>query len=182
MKNMTDKKVLIREFTLKNPNLSANEILTIAKAKGFSIRKTDFLKEVRDVRSLPDPSIAKKEVSTPIKYRTIIQKERITKRQKTKEIKEAKVKAKEIKEAKVKAKEIKEAKVKAKEIKEAKEKPVKIPYEETKFGKMAKDVQNRHRISEKNAIRRTRKLLKLPKIDYDKLNEIDYDILTQYGY
>ena len=149
MKNMTDKKELIRELTLNNPNLSANSLIDIAKAKGFSIRKTDFLAEVRKTRNLPEPSKIKREKSIPIKYRII--KKKPTKEKPTKE-------------------------------KPTKEKPIKIPYEQTKFGKMAKDVQNKHRISEKNAIRRTRKLLKLPKEDYDKLNEIDYDILTQYGY
>ena len=154
MKNMTDKKELIRELTLNNPNLSANSLIDIAKAKGFSIRKTDFLAEVRKTRNLPNPSQTKREKSVPIKYR--ITKEKPTKEKPTKE--------------------------KPTKEKPTKEKPTKIPYEETKFGKMAKDVQNKHRISEKNAIRRTRKLLKLPKEDYDKLNEIDYDILTQYGY
>ena len=47
---------------------------------------------------------------------------------------------------------------------------------------MAKTTQMKHRISEKNAIRRVRKLLKLPKDDYNKLNQIDQDILIQYGY
>ena len=151
---MRDKKQSIKELTLNNPNLSTNSLIEIAKKEGFSIRKTDFLKVVRETRNLPEPSQIKREKSVPIKYR--ITKEKPTKEKPTKE------------------KPIKE--------KPIKEKPTKIPYEETKFGKMAKDVQNRHRISERNAIERTRLLLKLPKDDYDKLNEIDYDILTEYGY
>lgn len=62
------------------------------------------------------------------------------------------------------------------------QKKLPIPFEQTKFGKMVKTTQKKHRISEKNAIRRVRKLLKIPKDDYDKLNQIDQDILTQYGY
>ena len=156
---MRDKKQSIKELTLNNPNLSTNSLIEIAKKEGFSIRKTDFLKVVRETRNLPEPSQIKREKSVPIKYR--ITKEKPTKEKPTKE------------------KPTKEKPIKEKPIKE---KPTKIPYEETKFGKMAKDVQNRHRISERNAIERTRLLLKLPKDDYDKLNEIDYDILTEYGY
>ena len=169
MKNMRDKKQSIKELTLNNPNLSTNSLIEIAKKEGFSIRKTDFLKVVRETRNLPEPSQIKREKSVPIKYR--ITKEKPTKEKPTKE--------KPTKEKPTKEKPIKEKPIKEKPIKE---KPTKIPYEETKFGKMAKDVQNRHRISERNAIERTRLLLKLPKDDYDKLNEIDYDILTEYGY
>ena len=61
-------------------------------------------------------------------------------------------------------------------------KPKVIPYEQTKFGKMAKDIQKKHGISEQKAIIRTRALLKIPKRDYRKLNKKDVDILTQYGY
>lgn len=61
-------------------------------------------------------------------------------------------------------------------------KPKKIPYEKTKFGKIAKDVQKKHNISERNAIDHTRKLLKIAKKDYRKLRKIDYDILIHYGY
>jgi len=63
-----------------------------------------------------------------------------------------------------------------------KPKPKKIPFEKTRFGKMAKDIQKKHGISEGNAIRRVRKLLKIPRKDYLQLDKIDYDILIQYGY
>lgn len=58
----------------------------------------------------------------------------------------------------------------------------KIPFEKTKFGKMTKKVQTSFHISEKNAIRHVRKLLKIPKSDFRKLNRKDRDILTQFGY
>ncbi len=62
------------------------------------------------------------------------------------------------------------------------QKKLPIPFEKTKFGKMTKSLQKKHGISEKNAIRRLRKLLKIPKVDYFGLNQLDFDILTQYGY
>lgn len=61
-------------------------------------------------------------------------------------------------------------------------KPAKIPFEQTKFGKMVKTVQTKFNVDEKNAIIYTRKILKIPKTDYNKLNQIDRDILIQYGY
>jgi len=147
---MTDKKVLRKELILKYPNDSTNELLDKAKNQNISNRRTEFLAEVREIRKLPEPNLAKKEGSIPIKHRTTIQKQRIQKRAKRK------------------------AKIKTK--------PARIPFEQTKFGKMTKSVKTKHRISEKNAIRRVRKLLKLPKKDYLKLNQIDRDILIQYGY
>lgn len=52
-----------------------------------------------------------------------------------------------------------------------------IPFAETKFGKITKGLQDGHRISEKKAIIRARALLKIPRTDYDKLDEIDVQIL-----
>lgn len=153
---MTDKKLLIKELILKNPNLSSTKIYTKIKGTPLGIRKTDCLKIYRETKSLPEPNIAKREASIPVKYRTVSQKRKIAIRQKAK------------------------PKPKVKRI--PKVKPVKIPYEQTKFGKMAKTTQNKHKISEKNAIRRTRKLLKIPRKDYHRLNQIDRDILIQYGY
>lgn len=57
-----------------------------------------------------------------------------------------------------------------------------IPFKKTKFGKMVKTAQTVFNIDEKNAIIYTRKILKIPRIDYDKLDQIDKDILIQYGY
>lgn len=147
---MTDKKVLLKEFILKNPNLSGNAIYTKTKGTPLAIRKTDFYKIFRETKKLPEPDLAKKEASIPIKYRTTIQKQRIQKR--------------------------------VKRISKVKAKPTRIPFEQTKFGKMTKSVKNKYKITEKNAIRRVRKLLKLPRKDYHKLNQIDQDILIQYGY
>jgi len=64
----------------------------------------------------------------------------------------------------------------------SKPKKVKIPFEKTKFGKIAKDIEKIHGISERNAIERTRALLKIPKKDYKKLNKKDVLVLSQYGY
>ena len=61
-------------------------------------------------------------------------------------------------------------------------KPIEIPFEQTKFGQMTKDIQKKHGISERNATVRVRALLKIPKKDYRKLNRKDRDILTRYGY
>jgi len=61
-------------------------------------------------------------------------------------------------------------------------KPPKIPFNQTKFGKMVKTAQTKFGVDEANAIIYTRKILKIPKIDYDKLDQVDRDILTHYGY
>jgi len=61
-------------------------------------------------------------------------------------------------------------------------KKVKIPFEKTKFGKIVKDIEKIHGISERKAIERTRALLKIPKKDYIKLNKKDVLVLSQHGY
>jgi len=68
---MKDKKELIKEVILKNPNLSGNEIYDITKKEGIGIRKTDFYGLFREVRELPEPTIEKREKSIPIKHRVI---------------------------------------------------------------------------------------------------------------
>jgi len=143
MKNMTDKKELVKDFIQNRPNLSGNKIYEQIKGKEFSIRKTDFYTLLREIRNLPEPTIQKREKSVPIKY-------------KIKPIKPKKPK---------------------KVIK-----PIEIPFEQTKFGQITKNIQKTHGISERNAIIRVRALLKIPKRDYQKLNRKDRDILTQYGY
>lgn len=159
---MVDKEKLNREFLQNNPNLSRKESLEQLQNKGLGIRKTNFLKIFREVRKLPEPSIAKREASIPIKHRTPSQKFKIAQRAKpTKPSALPKVKKPTIQ----------------------KKLPIpKIPFEKTKFGKMTKSLQKGHKISERNAIERLRLLLKLPKDDYDKLNQIDQDILAEYGY
>jgi len=54
---------------------------------------------------------------------------------------------------------------------------VKIPFEQTKFGKITKDLQKAHKISEKHAIIHARKILKISKKDYYKMNQKDVQIL-----
>lgn len=54
---------------------------------------------------------------------------------------------------------------------------VKIPYEQTKFGKIAIKMERFHGISEQKAIERARALLKIPRTDYHKLNQIDVNII-----
>jgi len=68
---MPDKKELIKEVILNNPNLSGNETYQLAKKKGIGIRKTDHFALVREVRDLPEPTIEKRERSIPIKHRII---------------------------------------------------------------------------------------------------------------
>jgi len=69
-----------------------------------------------------------------------------------------------------------------KRISKVKVKTARIPFEKTKFGKMVKTAQTKFKVNEKDAIIYTRKILKLPKEDYHRLNQIDRDILIQYGY
>lgn len=160
---MVDREQLSKEFIQKNLNLKASELYNQAKALGIAPRKTTFLKLVREGKNLPEPTIAKKERSIPIKHRTIKQK--------------ASIKARKPAKPKVKPS------VKKKTIQlKLPVKPLKIPFEQTKFGKMVKTTMDKHGLSEKKAIKRVRALLKIPQEDYNKLNQIDQDILTQYGY
>lgn len=131
---MTDKKEKIKEFIRNNPNLSANKTLIELKKKGLGIRKIDFLDLFRKEKSLPEPSVHKRYVSIPIKYR---------------------------------------------KVKPTIRKPVKvkIPYEKTKFGKIAKRMEKAHGISEQKAIERARALLKIPRKDYFRLNRKDVVII-----
>jgi len=50
------------------------------------------------------------------------------------------------------------------------------------FDSIKKDLMKRHGISEKQAIGRARGLLKVRKIDYKRLDKVDRDVLTSYGY
>jgi len=156
---MVDKKELRKELILKYPNDTATKLLVKAQKKGISNRKSEFLKEVRNLRKIPEPSIAKKERSIPIKYRSSLQKSRIAKRKPTPKRKPIPKKFPTVLKPKAK-----------------------IPFAKTKFGRIVKDLESKHGISEKNAILRARKLLKIPKVDYNQLNTIDYDILIHYGY
>ena len=69
--------------------------------------------------------------------------------------------------------------IKYRKVKPTKKKPskVKIPYEQTKFGKIAKRMEKAHGISERKAIERARALLKIPRSDYIKLNRKDVVII-----
>jgi len=135
MKNMPDKKELIKEVILKHPNLSGNKIYEITKKRGIGIRKTDFYSLFRETKGLKEPTIQKREKSIPIRYRV----KPIT------------------------------PKVKVKRIK--------IPFEQTKFGKITRGLQKAHNITEPKAIIHARKILKIPKSDYHKLNQKDVQIL-----
>ena len=53
----------------------------------------------------------------------------------------------------------------------------KIPFEQTKFGKIVKRMENTHNISERRAIERARALLKIPRSDFIKLNRKDVVII-----
>ena len=150
---MPDKKKLIKEFILKNPNLNATETLKEIQKKGLGIRKTNFLALYRETKKLPEPTKVKREQSIPIKHRV----------------------------AKPKVPKSKVAKAKPSITKIPKKKPV-IPFEKTKFGKMVKTAQTVFNVNEKKAIIYTRKILKISRTDYDKLEQIDQDILIQYGY
>lgn len=154
---MVDRKQLSKEFILKNPNLSATEAYNQAKALNISIRKTDFLKDYREANNLPEPSLAKKEASIPTKHRTAKQKASIQKRVKV-----------------AKAKPTPKRKVRQLKL------PVKIPFDQTKFGKIVRDLQRVHGITEKKAIIHARRLLKIDKSDYNKINQKDVQILLAH--
>ena len=53
----------------------------------------------------------------------------------------------------------------------------KIPFEQTKFGKIVKRMESVHNISERRAIERARAFLKIPRKDYIKLNRKDVIII-----
>ena len=54
---------------------------------------------------------------------------------------------------------------------------VKIPFDQTKFGKITRLLQMAHKISESHAIIHARKILKIDKRDYHKMNQKDVQIL-----
>ena len=148
---MPDNKELRKELILNNPNLSATKLLDKAKSKKISNRKSDFLAEVRKIRKLPEPSKVKRERSIPTKFKV----------------------------AKPKVVKPKVAKAKPSITKILKQKEI-IPFAETKFGKITKDLQKTHGISEKKAIIHAREILKIDKSDYDKINEKDVQILLAH--
>ena len=146
----------IKEFIKNNPSLNSNESLDEVKLLGLGIRRQDFQTLFRKEKSLPQPTKAKREASIPIKFRKVkpkITKPKITKPKITKPTIQLKL-------------------------------PIipKIPFEETKFGKIVKDIENIHNISEKKAIERTRVLLKIPREDFRRLNQKDLFVLEQHGY
>ena len=79
----------------------------------------------------------------------------------------------------IKYRKVKPTKRKPVKAKPTKKKPikVKIPYEKTKFGKIAKRMEKAHGISERKAIERARALLKIPRSDFIKLNRKDVVII-----
>ena len=163
IKNMTDKKELIKELIQKNPNLSGNEIYSNIKGTVLGIRRQTFQEIFRETKNLPEPTIKKREASIPKIFKT------------PKTVSAIKVKAKErtVERAKV---EVKPTEV----IEPIKKKKESIPFEKTKFGKITKDLQKAHRISEKKAIIHARKILKIDKSDYDKINKKDVQILLTH--
>lgn len=153
---MVDREQLSKEFILKNPNLSANESYNQAKDLNIAIRKTNYLKLVREARNIKEPSIAKREASIPVKHRTTKQKASI----------KARVRA-----------------IKVKPTPKRKTKQLKLPkldFEQTKFGKIVRDLQKVRNITEKKAIIHARKLLKIDKSDYNKINQKDVQILLAH--
>ncbi len=158
---MTDNKRLRKELILNNPNLSATKLLDKAKSKKISNRKSDFLAEVRKIRKFPEPSKEKRERSIPIKYKV------------------AKPKVAKPKVAKAKVAKSKVAKAKPSITKVLKQKKI-IDFKDTKFGKITKDLQKTHGISEKKAIIHARRILKISKSDYDKINKKDVQILLAH--
>ncbi len=152
---MTSKEQKVREFIRNNPSLSGNQTLKELQDLGLGIRKTNFLEIFREVRKLPKPTKAKREASIPKKFRKV------------------KPTVKKVKPTKV---------ITPKPTKKLIQKKLPIPFEKTKFGKIVKDIENIHNISEQKAIERTRVLLKIPKIDFRKLNSRDRFVLEQHGY
>lgn len=54
---------------LSNPNLNASKLYEKSKSSGIGMRKTDFLKLVRDLRNLPEKTTQEKEKYIPTKYK-----------------------------------------------------------------------------------------------------------------
>lgn len=155
MVNREQKIKRIREIVKNNPTDTSKQHIEQAKKEKVSIRKTDFLKERREVLKLPEPSKAKRESSIPVKHRTAKQKASI------------------------------QARVRATKKKPVKRKPIqlklpKLPFEQTKFGKIVRDLQKVRNITEKKAIIHARKLLKIDKSDYNKINQKDVQILLTH--
>lgn len=69
-----------RDLIKNNPSKTATELYNEAKTNKFGIRKTDFLKEVREIRSLPEPTYEKRVKSIPVKYKTPITVKKIKKK------------------------------------------------------------------------------------------------------
>ena len=159
---MTDKKQLIKEIIQKNPNLSGNEIYFKIKGTELGIRRQTFQEIFRETKNLSEPTIKKRVASIPKIFKT------------PKTVSAIKVKAKE------RTKERKKIEVKPTEKIQPIKKKEKIPFEKTKFGKITKDLQKAHRISEKKAIIHARKILKIDKSDYYKINRKDVQILLTH--
>lgn len=59
---------------------------------------------------------------------------------------------------------------------------IKTAKPKSKFMDIADAIKDKHNLTEKQAVHRTRDLLRVPRKDYKKLNKRDREILTQYGY
>lgn len=195
---MTEKDKLIKELIINNPKVSANKLYldNVKGSKTLGKRKSDFLKIVREVRKLPEPTIEKKEKSIPIKHRPAKRKpkKRVIAKPKEKiEVKEPKafkkltVKEQELLTRKLTPKKEKEltkhltVKQQERLLKEKVESKQER-FEKSRFGKIQKKVQKKQGINELDAIERTRALLKLPKSSYKRLNKKDREVLSHFGY
>lgn len=176
---MTDTNKPLKEFILKHPSESGNWIYQESKKVGLGIRKQNFYGVLRETRNLSKPSIEKKVKSIPIKYRKTESKIKIkeyelrdlSRKPSTKEVKQ------EIRELVKEITKLDKTRVK---LPKAKPKEVKIPkidFKDTKFGKITKRLEKAHNIKESKAILHARKILKIPKSDYHKINEKDVQIL-----
>jgi len=66
---MAERKLKNIKLIMDNPGLSGSELYKQARVKGFGIKKTDFYEMFRTIRKLPEPTLEKKQLATPIKYR-----------------------------------------------------------------------------------------------------------------
>lgn len=63
------KVLFMNKWIMEHPDLSSNEVYKHWKGKKHSYRKQNMLATYRSVHSKPEPTLRKRIISTPIKYR-----------------------------------------------------------------------------------------------------------------
>ena len=153
---MPDKKKInaLEKLIKDNPSLNSTQLIEKAKNEGFSYRKTDMLTDIRYFKDIPEPTSLSKQKSIPTKYKS----------------------AKTVKPIPI---EVLKEEAKLGRGLTKKE----YSFEISKFGHMVREIQNKYKLSELDAIKRVRSIVKLPsgKRIKEKLSKIDEQILIQFN-